>query len=313
VRAFEAGADDCLGDPLEPELLLARVRRLLARQKMPQADVIGRLAGGVAHNFNNLLTVILVSSEMLMAQLPHGSPEWQHAQLSYEAGVRAAQLTGQLLAYSVRQMLRPVDVDLNATIRDMHAVLQRVVGETRHRDRVGGGRASPGLDRCQPDSARDSRPGRPRARRHARRRTMIVETRRVVLTEAYVAHHIKVLPGVYALLAISDTGSGLDEDMQLHLFEPFYTKGKGAASGFGLSAVHGIVRQSGGHIWVYSEAGHGTTFKIYLPEAPSQDGFERWRAGAMRCRADVRRCSSSRTNQVCVRLRRKCSKAVATP
>jgi signal transduction histidine kinase len=269
VRAFEAGADDCLIDPLVPELLSARVRRLLARQKAPQADVIGRLAGGVAHNFNNLLTVILVSSEMLMAQLPQGSPEWQQAQLSHEAGLRAAQLTGQLLAYSGRQMLRPVDVDLNATIRDMTAVLQRIVGE---RVTV---TVSPedGLPPVRIDvtqiqraildlaaHARDAMPGGG---------TMIVETRRVVLTEAYVAHHIKVQPGVYVLLAISDTGSGLDEEMQLHLFEPFSGKGKGAAGGFGLSAVHGIVRQSGGHIWVYSEAGHGTTFKIYLPEAPA--------------------------------------------
>ena len=98
--------------------------------------------------------------------------------------------------------------------------------------------------------------------------TMIVETRRVVLTEAYVAQHINVQPGVYVLLAISDTGSGIDPEMQLHLFEPFYSVTRGARAGFGLSAVHGIVRQSGGHIWVYSEPGHGTTFKIYLPEAP---------------------------------------------
>jgi signal transduction histidine kinase len=198
---------------------------------MPQTDVIGRLAGGVAHNFNNLLTVILVSSEMLMAQLPPGSPEWQQAQLSHEAGLRAAQLTGQLLAYSGRQLLRPVDVDLNATIRDMNAVLQRVVGE-RVTVTIS---AEDGLPPVRIDvnqiqraildlagHARDAMPGGG---------TMIVETRRVVLTEAYVAHHIKVQPGVYVLLAMSDTGSGLDEDMQLHLFEPFYAQAKGAPSG----------------------------------------------------------------------------------
>jgi signal transduction histidine kinase/ActR/RegA family two-component response regulator len=270
VRAFEAGADDCLSDPLVTELLVARVRRLLVRQRMPQADVIGRLAGGVAHNFNNLLTVILVSSEMLMAQLPPGSSEWQQAQQTHEAGLRAARLTGQLLAYSGRQMLRPVDVDLNATIRDMTAVLQRIVGE---RVTV---TVSPedGLPPVRIDVSQIQRVILDLAA-HARDAmlaggTMIVETRRVVLTEAYVAHHVKVQPGVYVLLAISDTGSGLDEEMQLRLFEPFYGKGKGATTGFGLSAVHGIVRQSGGHIWVYSESGHGTTFKIYLPEAPSR-------------------------------------------
>jgi two-component system cell cycle sensor histidine kinase/response regulator CckA len=268
IRAFEAGADDCLADPLVPELLVARVRRLLVRQKMPQADAIGRLAGGVAHNFNNLLTVILVSTEMLMAELPEGSGEWQHAQQSHEAGLRAAQLTGQLLAYSGRQMLRPVDVDLNATLRDMTPVLQRVVGERvtvtiSPEDGVPPVRVDVSqIQRAIVDLAAHARDAMPAGG------TMIVETRRVVLTEAYVAHHIKVQPGVYVLLAISDTGSGLDEEMQLHLFEPFYVKGQGAAGGFGLSAVHGIVRQSGGHIWVYSEAGHGTTFKIYLPESP---------------------------------------------
>jgi two-component system, cell cycle sensor histidine kinase and response regulator CckA len=99
--------------------------------------------------------------------------------------------------------------------------------------------------------------------------TLIVETRRVVLTEAYVAQHLTVQPGVYVMLAISDTGSGMDPEMQLHLFEPFTSAGR-AATGFGLSAVHGIIRQSGGHIWVYSEPGHGTTFKIYLPEASAR-------------------------------------------
>jgi two-component system, cell cycle sensor histidine kinase and response regulator CckA len=270
VRAFEAGADECLADPLLPELLLARVRRLFARRQVPQAEVIGRLAGGVAHNFNNLLTVILVSSEMLMAQLPEGSAEWQQARQTHEAGMRAATLTGQLLAYSGRQLLRPLDVDLNATIQDMTAVLHRVVGE--HVTVTIS--AEEGLPPVRVDASQIQRVILDLAE-HARDAmpnggTMIVETRRVVLTEAYVAHHIKVQPGVYVLLAISDTGTGMDEDMQLHLFEPFYPKSKGAPSGFGLSAVHGIVRQSGGHIWVYSEAGHGTTFKIYLPEAPSR-------------------------------------------
>ena len=270
VRAFEAGADDCLSDPLVADVLVARVRRLLVRQKMPQADAIGRLAGGVAHNFNNLLTVILVSTEMLMAQLPEGSGEWQHAQQSHEAGLRAAQLTGQLLAYSGRQMLRPMDVDLNTTLRDMTPVLQRVVGERitvtiSPEDGLPPVRIDVSqIQRAILDLAAHARDAMPTGG------AMIVETRRVVLTEAYVAHHIKVQPGVYVLLAISDTGTGLDEEMQLHLFEPFYAKGKGAAGGFGLSAVHGIVRQSGGHIWVYSEAGHGTTFKIYLPESPSR-------------------------------------------
>jgi signal transduction histidine kinase len=270
VRLFEAGADDCLTDPLSPEILVARVRRLLMRRQLPQSDAIGRLAGGVAHNFNNLLTVVLMSSEMLMAELPQDSGAWQHAQQSHEAAMRAAQLTGQLLAYSGRQLLRPVDVDLNATIRDMTGVLQGVVGErvtlvVSPEDGLPPVRVDPSqIQRAILDLATYARDAMPDGG------TMIVETRRVVLTEVYVAQHITVQPGVYVLLVMSDTGSGMDPEMQLHLFEPFYSKGRGAVAGFGLSAVHGIVRQSGGHIWVYSEPGHGTTFKIYLPEASSR-------------------------------------------
>jgi signal transduction histidine kinase len=118
-----------VADPLAPELLSARVRRLLARRQIPPSDTIGRLAGGVAHNFNNLLTVILMSSEMLLAELPEGSREWGRARQTHDAALRAAELTGQLLAYSGRQMLRPVNVDLNATIRDLTPAVQGVVGE----------------------------------------------------------------------------------------------------------------------------------------------------------------------------------------
>lgn len=271
VRLFEAGADDCVADPLAPELLSARVRRLLARRQTPPSDAIGRLAGGVAHNFNNLLTVILMSSEMLLAELPEGSREWRRARQTHDAALRAAELTGQLLAYSGRQMLRPVNVDLNATIRDMTVVVQEVVGERVRLDvspenglppvRVDHGQ----IQRVILDLATHARDAMPDGG------TLTIETRRIVLTEAFIAQHITVQPGVYVVLAFSDTGSGIDADMQLHLFEPFYSKSKEVAGGFGLSAVHGIVRQSGGHIWVYSEPGHGTTFKIYLPEAASRD------------------------------------------
>ena len=271
VRLFEAGADDCVADPLTPELLSARVRRLLARRQLPPSDAIGRLAGGVAHNFNNLLTVILMSSEMLLAELPEGSREWRRARQTHDAAMRAAELTGQLLAYSGRQMLRPVNVDLNATIHDMTALLQEMVGDSVRvvvspEDGLPPVRVDLSqIQRAILDLATHARDAMPDGG------TMIVETRRVVLTEAYVAQHITVQPGVYVLLAISDTGSGMDADMQLHLFEPFFSKGRDAVAGFGLSAVHGIVRQSGGHIWVYSEPGHGTTFKIYLPEASSRE------------------------------------------
>ena len=271
VRLFEAGADDCVADPLAPELLSARVRRLLARRPSPPSEAIGRLAGGVAHNFNNLLTVILMSSEMLLAELPEGTREWGRARQTHDAALRAAELTGQLLAYSGRQMLRPVNVDLNATIREMTPAVQGVVGDRVRLDvspedglppvRVDHGQ----IQRVIVDLATHARDAMPDGG------TLTIETRRIVLTEAFVAQHITVQPGVYVVLAFSDTGSGIDAEMQLHLFEPFYSKNKDVAGGLGLSAVHGIVRQSGGHIWVYSEPGHGTTFKIYLPEAATRD------------------------------------------
>jgi signal transduction histidine kinase len=273
VRLFEAGADDCVADPLAPELLSARVRRLLARRQAPPppSEAIGRLAGGVAHNFNNLLTVILMSSEMLLAELPEGSREWRRARQTHDAAVRAAELTGQLLAYSGRQMLRPVNVDLNDTIRDMTAVVQGVVGElvtiqVSPEDGLPPVRVDLGqIQRAIVDLATHARNAMPDGG------TLTIETRRVVLTEAYIAQQVTVQPGVYVQLAVSDTGSGIDADTQLYLFEPFYAPGMDTNAGFGLSAVHGIVRQSGGHIWVYSEPGHGTTFKIYLPEASSRD------------------------------------------
>jgi CheY-like chemotaxis protein len=168
-------------------------------------------------------------------------------------------------------MLRPVNVDLNATIREMTAVVQGVVGdrvrlEVSAEDGLPPVRVDHGqMQRVILDLATHARDAMPDGG------TLTVETRRIVLTEAFVAQHITVQPGVYVVVAFSDTGSGIDADMQLHLFEPFYSKNKEMAGGFGLSAVHGIVRQSGGHIWVYSEPGHGTTFKIYLPEAASRD------------------------------------------
>ena len=129
--------------------------------------------------------------------------------------------------------------------------------------------------------------------------TLIVETSRIVLTEAYVAQHITVQPGVYVMLAISDTGSGIDADMQCTSSSHSTRRAKVAGAGFGLSAVHGIVRQSGGHIWVYSEPGHGTTFKIYLPEASSRDRAMASRGACSHCHADERRCCSSKMSRGC--------------
>jgi signal transduction histidine kinase len=300
VRAFEAGADDCVEDTIDPEILMAKVRALLQRgtneideatrnqelearvslleaelhavhRNAHQVEAIGRLAGGVAHNFNNLLTVVLVSSELLMGDLPEGSPQWVHARETFEAANRAAGLTNQLLAFSRRQMLRPVDLNLNSVLTDLAGVLRDTVGD--HIDlRVVQEEGLPSvyadpsqMRRVILDLAIHARDGMPQGG------AVVMETRRVVLTEAYVADRLNVQPGVYVLLAISDTGPGMDVDTQLRLFEPFFTTKNSANGGsdLGLSTVYGIVKQSGGYIWVYSERGRGTTFKIYLPETRS--------------------------------------------
>jgi signal transduction histidine kinase len=298
VRAFEAGADDCIDESIDSEILMARVAALVKRRvdnvaltarhqelegrvahleaelravhkNAHQLEAIGRLAGGVAHNFNNLLTVVLVSSELLMNDLPENSPEWIHARDTHDAAVRAAGLTNQLLAFSRRQMLRPVSLSLNAILSDLETVLAETLGDGIELKVVPEeGLPAVYVDPSQMrrvvlDLAIHARDGMPHGGK------VTIETRRVVLTEAYVADRVSVQPGVYVLLAISDTGPGMDVDTQLRLFEPFFTTKNAAQSGsdLGLSTVYGIVKQSGGYIWVYSERGRGTTFKIYLPEA----------------------------------------------
>ena len=298
LRAFEAGADDCVDDSLDGDVFMARVAaqlkkrvtdlsftsrhqelearvahleaELLAVHKNAhQVEAIGRLAGGVAHNFNNLLTVVLVSSELLMNDLAEGSPEWIHARDTHDAAVRAAGLTNQLLAFSRRQMLRPVSLSLNGILSDLETVLSETLGEGIELKIVPEeGLPAVYVDQSQMrrvvlDLAIHARDGMPHGGK------VVIETRRVVLTEAYVADRVNVQPGVYILLAISDTGPGMDVDTQLRLFEPFFTTKNAAQGGsdLGLSTVYGIVKQSGGYIWVYSERGRGTTFKIYLPEA----------------------------------------------
>jgi signal transduction histidine kinase len=298
LRAFDAGADDCVDESIDPDVFVARVATQLKRRvndvsftsrhqelearvahleaellavhkNAHQVEAIGRLAGGVAHNFNNLLTVVLVSSELLMNDLTEGSPEWIHARDTHDAAVRAAGLTNQLLAFSRRQMLRPVSLSLNGILSDLETVLSETLGEGIELKIVPEeGLPAVYVDQSQMrrvvlDLAIHARDGMPHGGK------VVIETRRVVLTEAYVADRVNVQPGVYILLAISDTGPGMDVDTQLRLFEPFFTTKNAAQGGsdLGLSTVYGIVKQSGGYIWVYSERGRGTTFKIYLPEA----------------------------------------------
>lgn len=238
--------------------------QLLHAQKM---EAVGRLAGGVAHDFNNLLTVISGYTQMVM-ETGCSSEQQEHLDEVFKASQRASALTQQLLAFSRRQVLQPQVVDLNSVIRNLERMLRRLIGEdialgSVLADHLGPVRADPGqLEQVIVNivvNARDAMPHGGRIR---------IETANAELDELYIQGRADLKPGEYTMMAISDTGHGMSAETKARLFEPFYTtKGQGKGTGLGLSTVYGIVRQSGGDIWVYSEPGRGTTFKIYLPKA----------------------------------------------
>jgi PAS domain S-box-containing protein len=233
-------------------------------------EAVGRLAGGVAHDFNNLLTVIMASAELGLEEAAPGSPLRMELEEIGGAGKRAQALTRQLLAFSRRQVLQPQVVDLNAKVRELERMLGRLLGE----DVAVRTHLDPGVDPIFIDpgqleqvvlnlavNARDAM---------SDGGTLSIETANVVLDSGYADHHAGATVGPQVLLAISDTGCGMDAATMASVFEPFFTtKPKGKGTGLGLSTVYGIVKQSGGSIWVYSEAGRGTTFKVYLPRSPA--------------------------------------------
>jgi two-component system cell cycle sensor histidine kinase/response regulator CckA len=237
--------------------------RYLQSQKV---QAIGQLAGGVAHDFNNILTAIIGYSDMILRQVPPGGPLRGHLEEIRKAADRASSLTHQLLAFSRQQVLQPRIFDLNASITDMHKLLRRLLGESinlvtlPHQD-LGSVRADPGqIEQVLLNlavNARDAMPGGG---------VLTIETANVTLDQEYACIHPDVVTGDYVLLAVSDTGAGIPPDIIPRIFEPFFTtKGQGKGTGLGLATCHGIIKQSGGHIGVYSEIGHGTTFKVYLP------------------------------------------------
>ncbi len=232
-------------------------------QKM---ESIGRLAGGIAHDFNNILSVIMSYADLVLDDLPAADRHRGALEEVLKAATRAADLTRQLLAFSRQQVLAPSVLDLNDVITNLRKILERIVGE----DVELNFRLDPTswrvlVDRSQVEqvilnlvvNARDAMPNGG---------TLTISTSTAHLDEEYTIDHVKMVPGDYSVLVVSDTGGGMDKATQARIYEPFFTtKDKGKGTGLGLSTVFGIVAQSGGAIWLYSEVGVGTTFKIYLP------------------------------------------------
>ena len=252
-------------------------------------EAVGQLAGGIAHDFNNLLTVITGYSDLLLRGLKAEDPVRLKVEEIKKAGERAASLTKQLLAFSRKQVLQPRLLKLNAIVADVERMLRRLIGEdidllTIFEPSLGQIKADPGqIEQVIVNLAVNARDAMPQGG------TLTIETSNVYLDNEYARHHTTIRPGNYVMLAITDTvpafrstsaevrnviasmaitdtGTGMDATIQAHMFEPFFTtKSQGKGTGLGLSTVYGIVKQSEGNIWVYSELGKGTTFKVYLP------------------------------------------------
>ncbi len=251
------------------EALKRSEERLHQAQKL---DAIGSLAGGIAHDFNNMLTVILSYAKLIVYGLKPGDPILDDVEEIRRAGERATEMTRQLLAFSRKQMLQPRIVDLNRVIGGMEKMLYRLLGADIDLSLL----TAPKLAKVFADpsqveqiimnlvvNARDASPNGGK---------VTIETMDVVLDAAYAADHHGVTPGPHVLLAVTDTGTGMDKETQARIFEPFFTtKEQGKGTGLGLSTVFGIVKQSGGHVWVYSEVGRGSTFKVYLPGCEGEE------------------------------------------
>ncbi|MBV9240834.1 MAG: PAS domain S-box protein [Acidobacteria bacterium] len=237
--------------------------QLLQAQKL---ESVGRLAGGIAHDFNNMLTAINGYSDLALRKMTPDDPGRNYIEEIKKAGERSALLTNQLLAFSRRQILHPQMIKINDVVHDTMNLLQRLIGEdidlvTELKPNVGSIKFDPGqLSQVLMNLAVNARDAMPEGGQ------LTIETSNIFIDPNYASTHIGLLPGAYVLLSMSDTGIGMSPDVQEQIFEPFFTtKGIGKGTGLGLATVYGIVRQSGGGIFVYSEEGHGSTFKIYIP------------------------------------------------
>jgi PAS domain S-box-containing protein len=244
------------------------VKREADLRQSQKMETIGRLAGGIAHDFNNLLSVIIAYADVVLEELREEDPLREDVKNIRDAGDRAAALTRQLLAFSRKQVLQPAVLDLNGVVEGMTQLVKRLVGENIAIKTL----LAPNLRRVRADpaqveqvimnlaaNARDAMPAGGK---------LTIETANAELDETYTSAHVAVKPGRYVMLSVSDTGVGMDEGTMSQVFEPFFTtKPVGQGTGLGMATVYGIVKQSGGSIWAYSEPGRGSTFKIYLPEA----------------------------------------------
>jgi PAS domain S-box-containing protein len=269
ARMFLAPMRDAAGAPFGVQLMAEDMseRRRLEEQlaQSRRLEAVGRLAGGVAHDFNNYLTAILGSAELLSLELPEDSPLRLEVEQISQAAARSAALTRQLLAFSRRQILQPRVIDLNRLVADLDPMLRRVLGETIEVETlraVGLGRVSADpaqLEVVLVNLAANARDAMPEGGK------LTIETGNVYMDREEAARR-NVPPGRYVMLAVSDEGEGIDAETRERLFEPFFTtKEQGRGTGLGLATVHGIVIQSGGAIAVYSEPGLGTAFRVYLP------------------------------------------------
>jgi len=260
------------GEEGGPRVLLVMddvTRQRLMEEEVRQAakmESVGKLAGGVAHDFNNMLTVIKGYAELALSDAASDGLVRGYAAEIVNTASRAADLTRQLLAFGLRQTLSPRPLNLNDVVLGMEEMLGRMIGEdiemlTKLADDLGTVEADPvQIEQVIMNLAANVRDAMPQGGK------LILETSNAVLDQDYASMHVGVAPGRYVMLAVTDTGCGMDQETLEHIFEPFFTtKEVGAGSGLGLSTVYGIVKQHGGYIWAYSEVGGGTTFRVYLP------------------------------------------------